>query len=86
MGRKYRCGGNMAVLSKVPGCRVSGSVIALLASRQDRIRDMPLDLLHFCGDLQVLRERGEALGATQKSRRLWVSRAEDLRRGEVHRR
>lgn len=60
--------------------------MAVLAARQDGVRDMPLDLLHFCGELQVLRERGEALGATQKSRRLLVSRAEHLRRDEVYRR
>lgn len=53
----------MAVPSKGPGFWVV-LVIGVLAAWQDRVRDMPLDLLHLCGGLQVLREGGEALAAT----------------------
>lgn len=48
-------------------CGVGGGV---LAAWQDRVRNVPLDLLHLCGGLQVLGEGGEALAATSQSRRL----------------
>lgn len=54
-------------------------VIDVLAAWQDRIRNMPLDILHLCGVLQVLREGGEALAATEQSRRLLV----EVRRGQM---
>lgn len=44
--------------------------VGVLAAWQDRIRNMPLDLLHLCGGFQVLREGGEALTAASQSRRL----------------
>lgn len=67
-------GEHMAESSRDLGCWVE---LAVLAARQHRVGRVPLDLLHLCGDLQVLGKGGEALGAAQQSRRL-------LRRGEVH--
>lgn len=58
----------MVVLSKGPGFRVL--VFGVLAAWQHRVGDVPLDLLHLCGGLQVLGEGGEALAATQHSSRL----------------
>lgn len=52
----------MAVPSKGPGFWVVAS--GILAAWQDRVGDVPLDLLHLCGGLQVLREGGVALAAT----------------------
>lgn len=48
----------MVVLSRGPGFLV---VVVVLAARQDGVRNVPLDLLHLRGGLQVLREGGEAL-------------------------
>ena len=53
----------MAIQSKGPGFFAGGDG-GVLAAWQDGVRDVPLDLLHLGGGLQVLREGGEALAAT----------------------
>lgn len=73
----------MAVLSKRTFFGGVVLVIGVLAAWQDRVRNMPLDILHLCGVLQVLGEGGEALAATEQSRRLLGLR--QLRRVEVRR-
>lgn len=61
----------------VPSMRGDG----VLASGQDRIREMPLDVLHLCDQLQMFGEGGEPLAAAVQSGRLF----RQARGGEVHR-
>lgn len=53
----------------------------VLASRQDRIRKMPLDVVRLCGQPQVVGEGGEPLAAAVQSGRLFCQ----VRWGEAHR-
>lgn len=56
------------------------------AAWQDGIRNMPLDILHLCWVLQVLREGGVALAVTEQSGRLlglWHTRRVEVRTGQM---
>lgn len=60
----------------VPSTRVNG----VLAPGQDGVRKMPVDVVHLCGQLQVVGERGEPLAAAVQSGRLFCQ----ARGREVH--
>lgn len=64
----------------VPSTRVNG----VLASRQDGVRKMPVDVMHLCGQLQVVGEGGEALAAAVQSGRLFCQgRGREVHRGQM---
>lgn len=64
--------------------RAAEAVSGALASRQDGIRKVPLDIVRLCGQLQVVGEGGEPLAAAVQSGRLCrQARGREVHRGQM---